>query len=159
MLAPFNYSSLTMADVSLDNLPAILKHDTKVKVAGVDIDGTLRGKIMAKKKFLSIAEEGFGFCSVIYGFDMHDLLYFKELKISNANNGYRDMIAVPDLKSFRRIPWEDNVPFFLLYFIDQDTQKSISADPRGLLRTVCKGLESKGLQAMAGGEQTLCGVA
>ncbi|MCJ1455729.1 hypothetical protein MMC28_006085 [Mycoblastus sanguinarius] len=138
--------------VTVDSLPQILQHDTKVKVAGVDIDGMLRGKLMSKKKFLSIAKDGFGFCSVIFGWDMHDQTYFKELKISNKENGYRDIIAVPDLSSFRRIPWEDNVPFFLVSFLDPDTKGPISACPRGLLNTAVKKLEAQGLQAMAGAE-------
>ena len=133
------------------SLEQLLEYDTKVKVAGVDIDGILRGKLMSKKKFLSIAESGFGFCSVIFGWDMHDQTYFKELKISNADNGYRDIIAVPDLKSFRRIPWEDNVPFFLLSFMDPDTGRPVSACPRGLLKTASEKLERQGLGAMAGG--------
>lgn len=139
-------------DVTLDNLADTLKYDTKVKVAGVDVDGVLRGKLMAKKKFLSIAADGFGFCSVIFGWDMHDQTYFKELKISNKENGYRDMIAVPDLSSFRRIPWENNVPFFLVSFSDPDTKGPISACPRSLLRTAMERLEKQGMGALAGGE-------
>ena len=133
------------------DLEKLLEHDTKVKVAGIDIDGMLRGKLMSKKKFLSIAESGFGFCSVIFGWDMHDQTYFKELKISNADNGYRDIIAVPDLESFRRIPWEDNVPFFLLSFMDPDTGRPVGACPRGLLKTASEKLGRQGLGAMAGG--------
>lgn len=133
------------------SLEKLLEHDTKVKVAGIDIDGILRGKLMSKNKFLSIAESGFGFCSVIFGWDMHDQTYFKELKISNAENGYRDIIAVPDLESFRRIPWENNVPFFLLSFKDPDTGGPLSACPRSLLKTVSEKLERQGLGAMAGG--------
>lgn len=139
-------------EVTIESLPDLLLNDTKVKVAGVDIDGILRGKLISKKKFLSIAEAGFGFCSVIFGWDMHDQTYFKELKVSNAENGYRDMIAVPDLSSYRRIPWEDNVPFFLVSFMDPDTRGPISACPRGLLRAVVNQIEREGLQAMAGGE-------
>ena len=142
------------SNVTPENLPRILKDDSKVKVAGVDIDGILRGKLMSKKKFLSIAKDGFGFCSVIFGWDMHDQTYFKELKISNAENGYRDIIAIPDLSSFRRIPWEDNVPFFLVGFMDPDTREPVSACPRGLLNTASAQLEKEGLQAMAGGELT-----
>lgn len=143
-----------MADekITLEALPELLKNDTKVKVAGIDVDGILRGKLMAKKKFLSIADDGFGFCSVIFGWDMHDQTYFKELKISNKENGYRDMIAVPDLTSFRRIPWEDNVPFFLVSFFDPDTKEPVSACPRGLLKTAVEKLEAKSLGAMAGGK-------
>jgi glutamine synthetase len=138
-------------EISAESLPELLNSDTKVKLAGVDIDGQLRGKLISKKKFLSIATEGFGFCSVVFGWDMHDQTYFKELKISNAGNGYHDIIAIPDLSSFRRIPWEDNVPFFLVSFYDPDTRKPISACPRGLLKTALEKLEAKGLGAMAGG--------
>jgi glutamine synthetase len=137
--------------VTLDNLAEILRNDTRVKVAGVDVDGTLRGKLMSKKKFLSIASEGFGFCSVIFGWDMHDQTYFKELAISNKENGYRDLLAIPDLSSFRRIPWEKSVPFFLVSFLDPDTREPVCACPRGLLNTALSKAEAAGYRAMAGG--------
>ncbi|KAI6089616.1 putative glutamine synthetase [Hypoxylon rubiginosum] len=137
--------------ITVDDLPDLLKNDTKVKLSGVDVDGMLRGKLVSKKKFLSVAKEGFGFCSVIFGWDMHDRLYDQELKISNKQNGYRDLIAVPDLNSFRRIPWEDNIPFFLVSFFDDDS-KPVCADPRGLLKTTVEKLEKQGYNAMAGAE-------
>ena len=139
------------SEVTLDTLENVLANDTQVKLAGVDADGILRGKLVSKKKFLSIASDGFGFCSVIFGWDMHDQTYFKELGISNKENGYRDMLAIPDLKTFRRIPWEDNVPFFFVNFFDPDTKKPISACPRGLVRSAAAGLEKLGYKAMAGG--------
>ena len=138
--------------LTLENLEKELEYDDSVKIAGIDIDGILRGKLLSKKKFLGVARDGFGFCSVIFGWDMHDKTYFKELKISNAENGYRDLIAVPDMSSFRRIPWEDNVPFFLVSFMDPDTGGPVSACSRGLLKTVADKLERKGMWAMAGGE-------
>lgn len=141
--------------VTLENAAEILQNDTKVKVAGVDVDGQLRGKLMAKKKFLSILSDGFGFCSVIFGWDMHDQTYFKELGISNKENGYRDIVAVPDLSSFRRIPWEDNVPFFLVSFFDPETREPVCACPRGLLKTVLGKAEAAGYRAMAGGMYSL----
>lgn len=132
-------------------LSELLSNDTKVKLAGVDVDGILRGKLISKKKFLGIAKEGFGFCSVIFGWDMHDQTYFRELKVSNAENGYHDIIAIPDLTSFRRIPWEENVPFFLVSFFDPDTQAPVSACPRGLLKTQVEKIQKAGYGAMAGG--------
>jgi len=137
---------------TVDNLPELLQNDTSVKVAGIDVDGVLRGKLMAKKKFLSIAKDGFGFCSVIFGWDMHDQTYVRELKVSNKDNGYRDLIAVPDLRSFRRIPWENNVPFFLISFFDPDTNASLSACPRSLLQRTVDKLHAKDMGAMAGGK-------
>ena len=136
--------------VTLESLPELLKDDVAVKVAGVDVDGQLRGKLMAKKKFLSIAQEGFGFCSVVFGWDMHDQTYFRELGVSNKENGYRDLIAVPDLSSFRRIPWENNVPFFLISFHDPDTSDTLYACPRSLLRRQVDKLQQEGYGAMAG---------
>jgi len=138
--------------VTLESLPELLKDDVAVKVAGVDVDGQLRGKLMAKKKFLSIAQEGFGFCSVVFGWDMHDQTYFRELGVSNKENGYRDLIAVPDLSSFRRIPWENNVPFFLVSFHDPDTSDTLYACPRSLLKRQVDKLRREGYGAMAGAE-------
>lgn len=139
------------SEITAEMLPDLLKNDNSVKVAGIDVDGILRGKLMAKKKFLSIAKDGFGFCSVIFGWDMHDQTYYRELGISNKENGYRDLIAVPDLSSFRRIPWEDNVPFFLIYFRDPDTNEGLSACPRSLLKRTVDKLQENGYGAMAGG--------
>lgn len=139
-------------DITHDILPSLLADDTCVKLAGMDVDGILRGKLVSKKKFLSVAREGFGFCSIIFGWDMHDLLYTKELLISNAENGYRDVIAIPDLQSFRRIPWENNVPFFLCSFNDPDTGESLSACSRSLLRRTVDKLNEQGMGAMAGGK-------
>lgn len=138
-------------DITFDNVADLLHADNKVKLAGIDADGQLRGKLVSKKKFLSIASGGFGFCSVIFGWDMHDRTYFKELAVSNKENGYRDLVAVPDLSSYRRIPWEGNVPFFLVSFLDPDTREPVCSCPRGLVKTVVGRAEKAGYFAMAGG--------
>lgn len=143
--------TLPDSPLTLDNVARVLEADTKVKVAGVDIDGLLRGKIISKKKFLSVVKDGFGFCSVIFGWDMHEQTYSPELKISNSENGYRDIVAKIDLSSFRRIPWEDNLPFFLVSFYDPDTNDRLSACPRGLLARMMEKVEKQGYGAMAGG--------
>lgn len=49
--------------LTLENLEETLANDTKVKVAAVDIDGLLRGKVMHKDKFLHVAKDGFGKCT------------------------------------------------------------------------------------------------
>ncbi|KAL7411214.1 hypothetical protein BDY24DRAFT_397080 [Mrakia frigida] len=135
------------------DLVELLKDDNKVKLAGVDADGVLRGKYMSKSKFLSAAKGGFGFCSVIFGWDMHDVTYSKELLISNKANGYHDLLALIDLSTYRRLPYENNLPLFLVTFFDPDTKESISACPRGLLsRTADKARELGGWECMAGCE-------
>ncbi|KAI8989688.1 glutamine synthetase/guanido kinase [Trametes punicea] len=138
------------APSSIAELEALLKDDIKVKVA---VDGVLRGKYMSKEKFLSAASsDGFNFCSVIFGWDIHDRVYSKELLISNRANGYRDLIASIDLSTYRRIPWENNVPFFLVSFLDPDSKEPICADPRGVLRKVAARAQGKGWQCIAGCE-------
>lgn len=146
-------SATKYAPASLDHLRAALMHDIKVKVAGVDVDGVLRGKFMSKEKFLSaVTGDGFGFCSVIFGWDMHDAVYPKELLISNRANGYRDLLATIDLNTFRHIPWENDVPFFLVSFLDPDTKQPICVDPRGVLKIVSERAEAKGWTCYAGCE-------
>ncbi|KAL4781305.1 hypothetical protein BJX76DRAFT_18839 [Aspergillus varians] len=143
---------MSNTEVTSSNVAQILQNDTRVKLAGVDADGMLRGKLVSKKKFLSVVDDGFGFCSVIFGWDMHDRTYFRELGISNKENGYRDILAKPDLSSFRRIPWEDNVPFFLVSFCDPDTKEPLFACPRSLLNEALRKPNAKGYRAMAGAE-------
>ncbi|KAJ3760328.1 hypothetical protein EV361DRAFT_904352 [Lentinula raphanica] len=123
------------APKTLEELKEVLRYDNKVKVAGIDVDGVLRGKFMSKDKFLSAASsDGFGFCSVIFGWDIHDTVYSRELLISNRANGYRDILASIDLSTYRRIPWENDVPFFLVSFLDPDTREPLVVDPRGILK-------------------------
>lgn len=143
---------MTPIDIRPYELPDLLEEDDCVKLAGIDVDGMLRGKLVSKKKFLSIAEAGFGFCSVIFGWDMHDKTYLKELKVSNAENGYRDMLAIPDLSTFRRVPWENDIPFFLVNFFDPETKQPIAACSRGLLKTQLDKVQARGYGAMAGGK-------
>ncbi|KAF5373724.1 hypothetical protein D9758_000723 [Tetrapyrgos nigripes] len=141
------------APKTFDELRKLLEKDIKVKVAGIDVDGILRGKFMSKDKFLSVASsDGFGFCSVIFGWDMHDTVYSRELLISNKANGYRDILASIDLSTYRRIPWENDVPFFLVSFLDPDTKEPLVVDPRGILRITGERAAAKELTCIAGVE-------
>ncbi|KAE8390447.1 hypothetical protein BDV23DRAFT_193829 [Aspergillus alliaceus] len=136
--------------ITLENLSSVLADDIKVKVAGIDCDGILRGKVMAKEKFLGIAQKGFGFSSAVFGWDMQDVLYTTDANIAPKDSGYVDFIAIPDLSSFRRIPWEDNIPFFLVRFIQNG--QTVSADGRNMLKSICDKLAAENCQAMAGVE-------
>lgn len=86
------------------------------------------------------------------GWDMHDSVYPNELLISNRANGYGDLLAVIDLTSYRRIPWENNVPFFLVHFLNPSTKDAICADPRGVLRKFTERAGKLGFECFAGCE-------
>ena len=47
----------------------------KIKLGIFDVDGVMRGKYINMKKFSSAIEKGFGFCDVIFGWDLADELY------------------------------------------------------------------------------------
>lgn len=130
-----------------DNIANLLANDRKVKVAGVDSDGLLRGKIMAKEKFLASVDRGFAMSSAVFGWDMHDALYSSE--IATAEERYSDLMAIPDLASFRRLPFEGNIPFVLVHFESNDNQ--VPACGRGIIRSICDTLAAEGMKAMAGG--------
>ncbi len=84
----------------------------KVKIAFADIDGILRGKYISAEKFLSVIDTGTSFCNVIVGWDASDTLY-DNVKYTGWHTGYPDCPAVLDINTFRKIPWENDLPFFL----------------------------------------------
>ncbi len=122
----------------------------KVKVAIVDIDGVLRGKYIHKNKFLSALEGGFGFCNVVFGWDSADVCYDNS-EFAGWHTGYPDAQVRLDIASYREIPWEGQVPFFLGYFIDGSGQR-LSICPRSLLASVVEKAEAAGFKAMFGCE-------
>ncbi|MFL5740872.1 MAG: glutamine synthetase family protein [Flavisolibacter sp.] len=90
----------------------------KVKIAYSDVDGILRGKYIAREKFLSAVEGNTSFCDVIFGWDAADLVYDNS-KFTGWHTGYPDAPARIDLSTFRKIPWENNLPFFLGELLDE----------------------------------------
>lgn len=114
----------------------------KVKLAITDIDGILRGKVIHKDKFLSVVASGFGFCDVVFGWDAADKAY-DNAEYTGWHTGYPDAEARLDLSTFRKIPWENDLPFFLADFVDQ--QGNISpVCPRNLLKKIKKQAEEAG---------------
>ncbi|RDW60716.1 hypothetical protein BP6252_12099 [Coleophoma cylindrospora] len=134
----------------ISHLEVLLAGDNKVKVAGVDADGLLRGKIISKAKFLAVATAGFGMSSALFGWDMHDVIHTTSTTYNAKEGGFADFIATPDLRSFRRIPWENNIPFFLLHF--SMGGKPVMPCSRSILKAKCNELRQHGYQAKAGVE-------
>ena len=116
----------------------------KVKVAIVEVDGVLRGKVMAFDKFASIASGGFGFCDVVFGWDAEDRAYDNG-SYTGWHTGYPDAMAVVDAGTFRRVPWEGGIPFFLGDF--RDKGEALRICPRGLLKQVIGRASAAGYSA------------
>ena len=123
----------------------------KVKVAVTDIDGVLRGKYLNKNKFLSVAQGGgFGFCNVVFGWDSADVCYDNSA-YTGWHTGYPDANAVVDLGTYREIPWENKLPFFLADFTD-DKGNDLAVCPRRLLKRILADAKSQGYVANCGME-------
>jgi glutamine synthetase len=114
----------------------------KIKFAFADIDGVLRGKIISTEKFLDGLLDGYGFCDVVFGWDSSDAVYDK-VQLTGWHTGYPDKPARVDLSTFRTIPWQDNIPFFLADFSKADGT-SLSACSRSLLKNIAAECEAMG---------------
>ncbi len=114
----------------------------KVKIAITDIDGVLRGKYISAEKFLSIIDTNTGFCDVIFGWDINDATY-DNANFTGWHTGYPDAAANLDLSTFRKIPWENDVPFFLGEMITKDGNPSFIC-PRQLLKKVLNDAKEQG---------------
>jgi glutamine synthetase len=106
----------------------------RAKVGGIDIDGVLRGKYMSLEKLESALEGGFGFCDVIFGWDIGDVLYDKK-SVTGWERGFPDAQAVLDVESVRDLPWEADVALVLADFRSEDGGEH-PACPRSLLKRV-----------------------
>jgi glutamine synthetase len=127
---------------------------SKVKVAVSDIDGILRGKYLHRDKFLGTAEPypkgGFGFCDVVLGWDMADTCY-DNTSVTGWQHGFPDALARVDLNTARKVPWDNNVDFFLGEFVNADgTPHAVC--PRQTLKKVLKRAEKMGFAVMTGME-------
>jgi glutamine synthetase len=122
----------------------------KVKVAIADTDGILRGKYLHRDKFFSAVDTGFGFCNVVFGWDSADVCYDNS-SYTGWHSGYPDALARIDLSTFRRVPWDGQVPFFLADFED-GAGKPLSICPRQTLKRVLAKAGAAGYSVSTGME-------
>jgi glutamine synthetase len=118
----------------------------RAKIAFTDIDGILRGKYISTEKLISVTENGMGFCDVIFGWDAGDTVY-DNTKYTGWHTGYPDAPAQLDITTFRKIPWENDLPFFLGELTDQKGNP-LDIYPRQLLKKVLNVANREGYSSM-----------
>jgi glutamine synthetase len=140
------------AVTSVPPIVEILRKSTigKVKVAVSDIDGILRGKYLHRDKFFSAVDGGFGFCDVVLGWDAHDQCY-DNTKLTGWHHGFPDAMVRLDLNTYRSVPWDGGVPFFLGNFVTGKGDPHPLC-PRQVLKRVLKRAEKMGFNVMVGAE-------
>lgn len=122
----------------------------RAKIGGFDIDGVLRGKYVSLDKLESALSKGFGFCDVIFGWDVADVLY-DNAKVTGWHTGYPDAHSVLDASTLRSIPGEPGAVAMLADFRSGDGSPH-PACPRSLLKRVLARAEKLGYQPMVGAE-------
>jgi len=121
-----------------------LKKDgiNKIKVGIFDVDGVFRGKYINMEKFTSALEKGFGFCDVVFGWDIVDELYDKPT-VTGWHTGYPDAPAHIDVNSYRRIPFEPETALFIADFHYPD-HSPYPACPRQLCKSILQKADDMG---------------
>ena len=102
-----------------------------VKLGVFDGDGILRGKYIARDKFLAALDKGLGFCDVILGWDSNDQL-IDGLGFTGWHTAYPDAAVRVLPETMREIPWEPKTVLFLGEFAG----RAESVCPRATLRRV-----------------------
>jgi glutamine synthetase len=118
-----------------------------VKLGVFDGDGILRGKYLARDKFLGALDKGLGFCDVILGWDSNDQL-IDGLDFTGWHTAYPDAAVRVVPESMRQIPWEPKTALFLGEFAG----KAEGVCPRATLRRVLERARSLGYAVSAAAE-------
>ncbi len=118
-----------------------------VKLGVFDGDGIMRGKYLARDKFLAALDKGLGFCDVILGWDSSDQL-IDNLKFTGWHTAYPDAAVRVLPGTLREIPWEPKTALFLGEFAGH----AESVCPRATLRRVLERARGMGYAVSAAAE-------
>jgi glutamine synthetase len=123
---------------------ADLRH---AKLYVVDWDGVLRGKYVGLDKLTKALTDGFGFCEVLFGWDIDDQVFDGE-SFAGWDSGFRDATVRLLPESARAIPFE---PATILVQ-GQYTGRPEQVCPRAMLARALDRLDRLGYRVRAGFE-------
>ncbi|GAC1401209.1 MAG: glutamine synthetase [Ktedonobacteraceae bacterium] len=121
-----------------------------VKVGAADVEGVYRGKRVAGKFFLDSLSDGFAQCDVLFGWDIAENV-LPNLKFSNWERGFADIVMKPDLATFAPVPWEENV-YSCICDLWSEHGERVTISPRYILTTLMERARSMGFEPTAASE-------
>ena len=121
-----------------------------VKIGAPDIEGVYRGKRVAANHFLNSLDDGFAQCDVLFGWDIAEIV-LPNLKFSNWERGFADIVMKPDLSTFAMVPWEENVASCICDLWTEHGEP-VTIAPRYVLNNVVERARSMGFEPMAASE-------
>jgi glutamine synthetase len=123
----------------------------EIEVAWSDPFGHSQGKRIPASQFLNRAlGTGFAFCEASLGWDTAGTV-IDSLRLTNWSGGYPDVYAVPDLSTYKALPWRPGVGHVISDIVAHDRSPSL-LDPRAVLKKVLARLASLGFTAKIGVE-------
>jgi glutamine synthetase len=132
--------SLADPAASADGLAQLQASGVRVvRVLYADLHGIARGKDVPVSVFAGAAEDGLNFCEAIMTVDLRHNV------VSGFEHGFQDIVAVPDLSTLVRVPWEPHVATCLADLLRVGTREPYGVDSRGALRRVLAGYAELGL--------------
>src|SRR5690242_10094968 len=121
-----------------------------IKIGAPDMEGVYRGKRVASRFFLDSLEDGFAQCDVLFGWDIAENV-LPDLKVSNWERGFADIVMKPDLSTFALVPWEQNVASVICDLWTEHGEP-VTVSPRYVLSKVVERARALGYEPMAAGE-------
>ena len=121
-----------------------------VKIGAPDIEGVFRGKRVASKFFLDSITDGFAQCDVLFGWDIAENV-LPNLKFSNWEHGFADIVMKPDLATFAPVPWEDHVASSICDLWTEHGEP-VTIAPRFILGNLVERARTLGYEPLAASE-------
>jgi glutamine synthetase len=134
-------------DASRRAAELVAQHDVHtVECAFPDTWGVLRGKRIPASQFANVATSGFAIANAAFLWDM--LCNIFEVDFANMDTGYPDMIATPDVDTFRPVPWRPGSAIAMCICTDPHTHEPLPLDTRHILRGQIERLAAHGYEAV-----------
>ena len=121
-----------------------------VKIGAPDMEGVFRGKRVAGQYFLDALDAGFAQCDVLFGWDIAENV-LPDLKFSNWERGFADIVMKPDLSTFAMVPWDEHVASCICDLWTEHGEPVVIA-PRYVLNNVVERARAMGFEPMAASE-------
>lgn len=126
-------------------------HVNNIRMIITDLNGIPLGKRIPSDRFLSICEQGMGMCSGIYN-TLSDSSIIPELPlVGGFSSGFPDMVAWPDLKTLRSVPWEERTAMVICDMRNRDGSE-VPYDARTVLRKQIEKMKLRPFSARIGME-------
>src|SRR5271169_5216409 len=125
-----------------------------IRIAFVDMHGIARARPIEARLFSQAARNGVPFTTALFAMDSANSIFQNVFAQDggfgrDTMGGAGDMLAIPDLSTFRVLPWAHKCAWVLsdLYLTSGER---CPLDPRLIMQTACERLARQGLTYVAG---------